>query len=193
MLVSFQHIQNIFSDTNRLYQHLFKVSNTSLQLQFHIQQIHQIMNDLKQTKSNVQIKMALSQVSQHDSEVLNEFTLISKRYLGKKEVIDNVYQLIINWRRIRQDIFDFYLQKVNGVGLMYAEQENNKQVTRLQREIVAMVEFAINITKVFTERSKSNFSIVEKTGFLFFFFLLSMQLLLFKMFKKDSIKEKIKC
>ncbi len=190
-------IENIFTETNRLYQHPYKVSNASLNIQFHIQRMHQIIKDIKYAQNNEQIKTALSLVNKHESEVFSKLSLISQRYLGKKEVIDNIYQLINNWRVIRQDVFDVHLQKINGVGsnevgLTYAGQQNNKQVAELQSEIVAIVEFANNKAKVFSESAKSNFSIVETVGFMFFFFLLSMQLLLFKMFKKNSIKEKNK-
>ena len=196
-IVSFQQIENIFTETERLYQHPYKVSNASLSVQFYIQKMHQIMKDIKHAQNNEQIKISLARVSKHESEVLSQLTLISQRYLGKKEAIDNIYQLIINWRVIRQDIFDLHLKKIYGVEfnqveLRYAEQQSNKQVTELQNKIMQIVGFSNNKAKVFSENAKSNFSVIEKLGFIFLFFILSIQLLLFKMFKKDSIKEKIK-
>ena len=189
-VASFQYIQDIVSDTDRLYQHPFKVSKASLKIQFQIQSMQRIMNDIKYAKTNDQIQTALSQVSTHESELLSEFTLISQRFLGKKEVLDNIYQSIVVWKEIRLDIFNLYLQKANEVGLKYAEQQSSKQVAKLQQEIVSITEFASNKAKILTESAKSNFSNVEKIGLIFFLFLLSMQLLLFMMFKRHSIKEK---
>lgn len=162
--------------------------------------MHQIIKDIKYAQNNKQIKMSLSLASKHESEVLSKLSLISQRYLGKKEVIDNISQLIIDWRVIRQNVFDAHLQKIKDGGstefrskeLTYAEQQNNKQVAEIQSQIKTIVEFANNKAKFFSESSKSNFSVVEKRGFIFLFFLLVMQLLLFRMFKKDSIKEKNK-
>ncbi|PHR84203.1 MAG: hypothetical protein COA59_08045 [Colwellia sp.] len=196
--VSFQQIGNIFIDTNRLYQHPYKVSNASLKIQYQVQTMHQIMNDIKYAKNSEQIKVAFSLVNKHESEVLSKLSLISQRYLGKKEVIDNIYQLLLNWRVIRQDFFDVHLQNIKNVGtnkfklikLTYIEQKNNQQVAEIQSHIITIVEFANDKAKFFSESTKSNFSIVEKIGFIFLFFLLSMQLLLFKMFKANSIKEK---
>ena len=199
-VVSLQQIDNKFTDTNRLYQHPYKVSNASLNIQVHIQEIHQIIKNIKYAQNNEQIKTSLSLASEHESEVLSKLSLISQRYLGKKEVIDNIYQLIIDWRVIRQNVFDAHLQKIKDGGstefklikLTYAEQKNNKQVAEIQSQIKAIIDFANNKAKFFSESSKSSFSIVEKLGFISFFFLVSMQLLLFRMFKKDSIKEKNK-
>ena len=191
-IFSFQYIQGIVSDTDRLYQHTFKVSKASLKIQFQIESIHRIMNDIKGTKTSEEVQAALSLVNAHESELLSEFALISQRYLGKKEVTDSIYQSIIIWKEIRSDIFDLYLQRVNDVGLKYAEQQNNKHIIKLQQEILAVTEFASNKAKALTENTKSNFSNIEKIGFLFFLILLSMQLLLFMMFKKHSIKEKNK-
>ncbi|MFT7009797.1 MAG: diguanylate cyclase (GGDEF)-like protein/PAS domain S-box-containing protein [Colwellia sp.] len=199
-VVSLQQIDNKFTDTNRLYQHPYKVSNASLNIQVHIQEIHQIIKNIKYAQNNEQIKTSLSLASKHESEVLSKLSLISQRYLGKKEVIDNIYQLIIDWRVTRQNVFDAHLQKIKDGGstefklikLTYAEQKNNKQVAEIQSQIKAIIDFANHKAKFFSESSKSSFSIVEKLGFISFFFLVSMQLLLFRMFKKDSIKEKNK-
>jgi len=192
LFVSLQHIQNIFADTNLLYQHPFKVSNASLKVQFHIQKIVQIMEDLKQKKDNEQINKALLKVKEHENKVFNELDLIAKRYLGNKEEIENIYQFLINWRQIREDIFDLHLQKDNDVGLKYAEEKSNQQVSKLQSNIVTVIEFANNKAKVLTESAKSNLSNVEKIGLVFILFLLSMQLLLFWVFKKQSIRDKTK-
>lgn len=199
-LASFQQIENIFTDTNRIYQHPYKVSNASLNIRVHIQKMHQIIKDIKYAQNNEQIKTSLSLASKHESEVLSKLSLISQLYLGKKEVIDNIYKLIIDWRMIRQNFFDAQLQKMKDGGstefrlieLTYAEQQNNKQVAEIQSQIKTIIEFANNKAKFFSETSKSNFSVVEEIGFIFLFFLLVMQLLLFRMFKKDSIKEKNK-
>ena len=192
LFVSLQHIQNIFADTNLLYQHPFKVSNASLKVQFHIQKIVQIMEDLKQKKDNEQINKALLKVKEHENKVFNELDLIAKRYLGNKEEIENIYQFLINWRQIREDILDLHLQKDNDVGLKYAEEKSNQQVSKLQSNIVTVIEFANNKAKVLTESAKSNLSNVEKIGLVFILFLLSMQLLLFWVFKKQSIRDKTK-
>lgn len=177
-LASFQQIENIFTDTNRIYQHPYKVSNASLNIQVHIQEMHQIIKDIKSAQNNKQIKTSLSLASKHESEVLSKLSLISQRYLGKKEVIDNIYQLIIDWRVIRQNVFDAHLQKIKDGGstefrskeLTYAEQQNNKQVAEIQSQIKTIVEFANNKAKFFSESSKSNFSVVEKIAFIVLFF-----------------------
>lgn len=189
-VASFHYIQDIVSDTDRLYQHPFKVSKASLNIQFQIQTINRIMNDLRYSKNNEQIATALVQVNKHENELLNEFSLVSQRYLGSKEVIDNIAQSILTWKEIREDIFNLYMQQSNNVGLKYAEQQSHKQVLKLQKEILIITEFANNKAKVLTESTKSNFSHIEKIGLVFFLFLLSMQLILFMMFKKNSIKEK---
>jgi len=191
-IASFQYIQGIVSDTDRLYQHPFKVSKASLKIQFQIQSMQRIMNEIKYAKTREQIQTALSLVNAYESELLNEFALISQRYLGKKEVIESIHQSILVWKEIRLNIFNLYLQKVNDAGLKYAEQQNNEHIIKLQQEILSITEFASNKAKVLTESAKSNFSNVEKIGLIFFLFLLSMQLLLFMMFKKHSIKEKNK-
>ena len=150
------------------------------------------MRDLKQIKGKEQISTALLQVKGHENKVLSELDLIAKRYLGNKGEIDNIYQLLINWRQIRKDILDLHLQKNNDVGLKYAEEKSNQQVAELQSKIVTIIEFANNKAKVLTESAKSNLSNVEKIGLVFILFLLSMQLLLFWVFKKHSIRDKNK-
>ena len=81
---------------------------------------------------------ALLQVKGHENKVLSELDLIAKRYLGNKGEIDNIYQLLINWRQIRKDILDLHLQKNNDVGLKYAEEKSNQQVAELQSKIVTI-------------------------------------------------------
>ena len=188
-VASFKYIQNSISDTNLLYQHPFKVSNASLKIKFNIQSMHQVMKGIKHTKSSEQIKVA-SLVDKYESDVLSEFTLISERYLGKKEVTDHIYQLITNWRTIRQNIFDLHLQRNNNIELKQAEQQSNEIVKALLHEIGTVIKFANNKAKGFTESSKSSLSNVDKIGLMLILFLLSMQLLLFRLFKRNSIKEK---
>lgn len=195
LITSFQQIKSIFSDTSRLYQHPYKVSNASLNIQFHIQKIHQITKDISYVRSSKQIKASIALVEKHEKTVLDKLSLISQRYLGKKEIIDDIYQLITEWRVTRQKLFNVYLKKINNISfdplvLNYVEQQTDNQTAKLQSKILDIVKLANYNAKVFSDNSKSNFSIVEKIGFLFFFFLLSMQLLLFKMFKKHSIEEK---
>lgn len=191
-IASFQYIQEIVMDTNSLYQHPYKVSNASQKFQFHTQSIYRLMNDLKHHIGIDQLKASQSLVNQHESQLLSEYALLSKRYLGNKERIDNIYQLIINWRTIRQDIFKLYFRKTDDVGLKYAEQQSNMHVAELQKEIIAVVNFANNKAKFFTESAKLNINNIEKIGLVFYPFLLSMQLLLFMMFKRNSVKEKNK-
>jgi len=188
----FLYIQNSITDTDRLYQDTFKVSNASRMIQSHIQTMHQIMADLKYTKTSEQIKKSSVLIDKYESEILSEFTLISQRYLGKKEVVGNIYQLIINWKATRQNIFDLYLQNNNNVAIKQAEQQSNKQVITLQREIVAVFDFDNNKAKFLSDSVTSNLSYVEKIGLVFILFLLSMQLFLFVMFKRYSINEKNK-
>ena len=147
-VASFHYIQDVVSDTDRLYQHPFKVSKASLNIQFQIQTMHQIMNDLRYIKNNEQIEAALVQVNNHENELLKEFSLISQRYLGDKKVIDSVAQSILTWKEIRIDIFNLYMQQTNNVGLKYAEQQSNKLVLKLQKEILIITEFANNKAKV---------------------------------------------
>ncbi|MFT5760577.1 MAG: diguanylate cyclase (GGDEF)-like protein/PAS domain S-box-containing protein [Alteromonadaceae bacterium] len=194
-IASFQQVNEIFADTNNLYQHPYKVSNASLTIKLHIHRINQIIKGSKYAQNKEQIKTALSLVSEHENEILGKLSLISQRYLGKQEVIDNIYQLVDDWKLIRQDFFDLYLQKINSIAfnevqLTYVAQQNKNQVDKLQGEIIEIVEFANNKAKKFSESAKSNFIVVEKAGFILIFFLLAMQVLLFRMFKKNSIKEK---
>jgi diguanylate cyclase (GGDEF)-like protein/PAS domain S-box-containing protein len=192
LFVSFQQIQNIFDDTNRLYQHPFKVSNASLKVQFHIQKIGQVMSNLRYVKSSEQKKIVFSEISHHESEILSQLSLISKRYLGDKEVVDNVYQLVTDWSEIRQDIFNIYYQNLDFTKLTYLEQLNEEHLNSLQREFFSIVEFANNKAKTFSESAKSNLNIVEKIGLFFIVSLLSIQLLLFVIYKKQSDKGKNK-
>ena len=43
LVVLFQYILNMNADTNSLYQHLFKVSKASLNIQFHIQTMQRMI------------------------------------------------------------------------------------------------------------------------------------------------------
>jgi hypothetical protein len=113
-IASFQQVNEIFADTNNLYQHPYKVSNASLTIKLHIQRINQIIKGSKYAQNKEQIKTALSLVSEHENEILGKLSLISQRYLGKQGVIDNIYQLVDDWKLIRQDFFYLYLQKINS-------------------------------------------------------------------------------
>lgn len=191
LATSLKYIENIVIDTEHLYQTPFKVSTASLSIQLHIQMIQQMTNDLRYVDDSDKIKILRSKLQQYERQVLSEFRLISKLYLGDRDFISNVEQQLINWLEVIEQSFTLTLQQHNNEArLQYVEQQSNEQVIKLQRQIAVITEFTHNKAKVFNDASKANFSHIEKIATLLFLFLLSMQLLLFRLFKRKSIKEK---
>jgi len=192
LAASLQYIQNIVIDTDRLYLHPLKISKASLKLQVHIQTIQRIALDIRYAQDSEIINTALLEVRKHENKVLSEFKLISQLYSGNKDAINNVELLFLSWTEIIQDIFDLTLNQGNHLMLKHAEQQSHEHVINLQREIASITQFVNNKAEIFNEGAKSSFSNIEKMTTVLFLFLLSMQLLLFKLFKIRSIKEKNK-
>jgi len=187
---SIHYTENVFTDTNRPYQYPFEVSKALSKIQFNIFLIHKVMEDIEATKSAKDIKRVSLLVAHYESKLLSDFISISEHSLGNKDAVNKVHQLMNNWRKSRQRIFDLHAQRANADQLKHAQQKNNDRVSELQSKLTDIAKLSNGTTHELTDISITNLNKIEEIGLAFILFLLVTQLLLFITFKNNSIREK---
>jgi len=90
-------------------------------------------------------------VNQHEKEILEEFKTIENRYLGDLNTVMIAKELFINWRLIRQMVFESTKNGNLKKAANITQQEGAVHVAQLQKSMGILKDFAFNKAIEFNE------------------------------------------
>ena len=90
-----------------LHEHPFTVCNSVLEVNANIIRMRGHMKDVTLAQNTEELELAISLVDKHATGVYKHFTLIDKRFLGDKTMIEKVRNLFSYCKSFRSEIIVF--------------------------------------------------------------------------------------
>jgi CHASE3 domain sensor protein len=95
------------SDT--LYHHPFTVTRSVDAVIIEALKIHREMKDLAHTVEHDMIRAQQSRISTYEEDALRHLETVSSQFLGDPQTVKKVYQSLIDWRPIRDEVIQLRL------------------------------------------------------------------------------------
>ena len=90
------------TQTNLIYDHPLTVSNAVLRINGNIIKMHRSMKDVALAQDKDSIEEAYEIVSMHEKDILEDFRIIDKQFLGEKEKYKKGLETFTAWKPIRR-------------------------------------------------------------------------------------------
>ncbi|MCP3851589.1 MAG: response regulator [Gammaproteobacteria bacterium] len=159
-------IQRLSELTQKLYQHPFAVSNAVREADRNIIAMHRSMKDVVLSKNELQLLEAIQAVALSEDKVLSSLKLVEQRFLGDKTLINNVQDLLISWKPIRDEVI---IQHREGEYYKAAELTRSAgalHVKKIETAMLALSDFANKkadhfMANVIEQQRKLNLNLVS--------------------------------
>lgn len=147
---SLNAIANITKD---LYEHPFTVSNSILQINLNITQMHRDMKDIALASSLAELEQSAALVNDNETQVLNTFKIVSNRFLGDAKIIADAKLAFINWKPIRDKVINLKRQGRDREAALITKNEGAAYVKNLLLTMSDLSDFANNKATEYVELS----------------------------------------
>ena len=154
--ISFFYIRDISilnGTINDIVEHPYIVSNSVRDINIYINAIHKSMKDVVLAKNENQLIEAIERVNEYEKLVLEKFDIIWERFLGHPEVVNDAYNLFINWKAIRNKVILLTRNKEFVKAADITKGEGADHVESLLDKTAEMIEFADNKASTYTNES----------------------------------------
>jgi class 3 adenylate cyclase len=108
-LSSLQQMNRLEKQSDILYHHPLTVTRSVDAVIIEALKIHREMKDLAHTVDRDKINAHESRVSVYDEEALPHLETVSSQFLGDTQTVKKVYQSLIDWRPIRDEVIQLRL------------------------------------------------------------------------------------
>ena len=143
-ILSYQQINQLWFNTDQMYKHPFKVSNTVRDIRADIIAMHRSMKDIALAENKEQITHASNLVNNYEAEVYRLFDVVYKNYLGKRTDIDTAYFAFINWKQNRDEVIRLRLAGKSREAAKITMGKGARYVEFMMGKIRRMIDFASN-------------------------------------------------
>ena len=100
------NINKISSQTELIYLNSFIVSNSVKDININIHAIKKEMQDAFSAQNSENLNKSIIQINYHDSLINNSFTIVTERFLGEKQIIEDFYKTYRKWRVTRDEVLE---------------------------------------------------------------------------------------
>lgn len=146
LLVLYQLV-DLKKQSDTLYRHPFNVSRAVNAVEIEILKIHRAMKDVAHATELDQARSFQSRMSTLDEDALHHLEMVKSRFLGDLQIVDQVQQLLIDWRPIRDEVIRLRL-----AGDMVAADAITREAGARH---IALIEHELERLKLFADRKAS--------------------------------------
>ena len=93
-----ERMNTLSKQTSLMYDHPLTVSNAVLRINTNIIKIHRNMKDVALAPDMDSINKASLLVDNIERDIYKDFDIVNKRFLGKKEILQEALNAFIEWR-----------------------------------------------------------------------------------------------
>ena len=148
--------------TTRLYRHPFAVSNAALAANAEIVAMHRSMKDVALAADSAGIDRASATVDGHEAAVFAQFEIIRERFLGDQSMVDAAYDAVNDWRAIREEVIALMRAGDRAAAADITRGVGAEQVDLIERNMQALIDFAMGKAAEFMENSAATRDSVER-------------------------------
>lgn len=107
---SLYNAERLWQNTQELYNHPLTVQQTLAKIQTDVSQMQLEMNNLLLNENKQEIQEKMTAIDTYENDILTQLDILYSAYLGPSSNIDNIYNSLIDYKTIRNDIIRIYQQ-----------------------------------------------------------------------------------
>lgn len=146
-------MQELSINTQKMYTHPFTVSNAVSNIQTGIITMHRNMKDIVLSRHSLEIVKTVEAVQHEEDEVLKNFELIYKYYLGNKKDIDDSFNAFLAWKSIREKVIVNVYENKLEEAIAITKGEGATHIKKLYKKIDVLKSFAFSKANQFYVKS----------------------------------------
>ena len=142
LVLSIFQVKNLRKESEFIYTHTYKVSNSVRDINTHIQIMESAMKDILLANTQEEFDQAIDTINLYHLKVENEFDTVFNRFLGNIRDVGEAHRAFLEWEEIRNDIIDL---KVSGKELSakkMVDGEAAEHLNKLNQKTKVMTDFA---------------------------------------------------
>jgi methyl-accepting chemotaxis protein len=141
----------------QFYEHPFTVTNAIQRADAHIVRMHRSMKDLVlYSKDPGEAETALRDIDQNEKVVYQELAVARERFLGEKGKIDEIRNLMDEWKSVRAHTIDMVRQNKVSEAVAYHKTYARSMVAKIDRQVKEVLQFSHNKAQAFQKESQEN-------------------------------------
>ena len=186
VVLSIFQVKNLRNESEFIYTHTYKVSNSVRDINTHIQTMESSMKDILLAKTQEEFDQAIDTINFYHLKVMTQFDTVFNRFLGDKRDVGIAYHTFIEWEELRNQIIDL---KVSGKELSAKKMVDGVaavHLNKLKEKTKVMTDFAENKANlIYREATETH------TYTLYLFIAISILIVLASIFITYVISESI--
>lgn len=151
-LINMNNLSNI---TFKLYHHPFAVNTTILRIESGVAKMLRSVRDAALAADRTSMEAALTAVDEENVKVLADFEIITERFLGNKDRMENARKLFLQWKPIRTEIIQQIREGKNQTAIEIIRGKAAEHVRELTKEIDYIKEFSAAKAVTFVEDARA--------------------------------------
>jgi len=171
-VVATKNMGELSARTEKLYKHPFTVSTAILRIDRDIFKLNNAVKTLQIAKNPKEKSTAMTEVSDLQKHIKQDFKLISERFLGDKAEVETTQKLFDEWRTILDEQTTLLQDERKAKQLARIDTESEQLIVQLERQMADIVAFAknkadefLNNANVVSENTTALFSKMYKHPF----------------------------
>lgn len=149
-------MQELTKNTQKMYTHPFKVSNSVASIQTSIVTMHRNMKDVVLTSDSLEMIQIIEAVQIEEDKIYKEFEIVYANYLGDKQDIDVLYEAFKSWKQIREEVIALVHEKKLPEAIKITKGKGKKHIDNLYVQIDVLKTYAFNKAEEFYTSSVKN-------------------------------------
>lgn len=151
-----QTVTTLSTDTTRLYNHPYAVSNAARDINTNLISMHRYMKDVALSKNATELEKASLLVSEHEQYIFRNFEIIYERFLGDKQKVYQLNQEFIAWREIRNEVIALKRSGKHELAADITKGKGAEHVAMLSEKTQEFVVFAASKAAEFHQNSQKS-------------------------------------
>lgn len=141
-LLGLYQIINLQKQSDIMYRHPFTVTRAVDAVEIEILKIHREMKDLAHAVQPDQVRHHQSRVTLHDGEALRHLEKVRSQFLGDPKAVDKVYQSLVDWRPIRNEVIRLRLDGDLTAADAITREKGARHVSLIENDLEGLKLFA---------------------------------------------------
>jgi len=154
-------MQELTENTQKMYTHPFKVSNSLANIQTSIITMHRNMKDVVLSPNTLEMIHIIESIQVEENKVYDNFKIIYANYLGNKKDIDVLFNTFKKWKSIRQEVISLVNQNKMSSAITITKNKGKKHIDKLYSQINVLKQYAFSKADEFYNLSVKNSGIHE--------------------------------
>lgn len=143
-IFAIDRIDKIANQTQQIYNHPFKVTKAAITIDKNLISMHKYMKDVVLSQNNNELRVAIEKVNYFEIQILKEYQIIFKQYLGPPKDIEDSYKTFISWRPIRNKVISLVVKKNKEEAALITKTIGEEHVNLLNNKVKTLTTFAAN-------------------------------------------------